>query len=494
MARKKYLIGVDSGTQGTKVIICDEYGNIVSQGSAVHEPIFQLQPGWQEQHPEDNWAKLCQASRQALDGLDAPKTDIVAIGLTGQRGTATLVDRSGQALRPFITWLDTRSLGVGSWLRENEPEIVEKAYKLTSVQGWLTRLLTGEFKDCVSYPPVGPLMVNVLLNWPDDSFSFEAYGMPREKLMDIVPPGTIYGCVTREAAEATGLPEGVPVVAGAGDKQCEVLGGGAVGRGQAYVTYGTLSSALTIAYDRPIISNCGAYYTLGAAVPGAWSPETSVRGHWMVTWFRDEFCRDLIAKAQECGLPPEELLNREAEQVPPGSEGLVVFPYWDARPSKSEAKGLILGFYNGLHRRPHVFRAILEGIAYGLREGIEHFAADSGVPITSVTVGGGGSKSDIGMQASADIFGVPCRRPHTAETSGLGAAIEAAVGIGLYGSYDEAVKHMTRAEAVFEPNPKNQELYDAIYQRVFSKIYPSLEQVFVSLNEIAQHTLIRMPD
>ncbi len=376
----KYIIGVDSGTQGAKVIICDLQGNIVSQGAAVHEPMFSLKPGWVEQHPEDNWLKFCQACQQAMANFPYAKEDIVAIGLTGQRGTGTLVDKNGEPLRPFILWLDVRLAYVGKFYCENEPEIVEKAYKLTSVQGWLVHHLTGEFRDCVSFPPSGPSAVNTTLAWPEDAKTYQEFGLPREMMLDVVPPGTVYGKLTKAAAEATGLPEGLPVVSGAGDKQCEVLGGGAIGRGQTYLTYGTLSSAITTVYDKPIMSPVGAYMTMGAAVPGAWSPETNVRGHWMVTWFKEEFGYQAVAEAQKRGCSPEQILNEEAEKVPPGAGGLVVFPYWDARPIVPEATGLMLGFYSGYHKRPHVFRAILEGIAYGLRGSLEYFAADFGRP------------------------------------------------------------------------------------------------------------------
>lgn len=484
---KKYLIGIDSGTQSTKVVASDNDGNVLLVTQAVHEPMFQLQPGWAEQHPEDNWAKFCQATREAMEKLPFPKSEIAAIGLTGQRGTSTLVDRDGNHLRPFIVWLDIRYGNIGQWLKENEPEIVAKAYKLTSVQGWLNKKLTGEFKDCAAYPPTGPASVTTSFSWPEDPKEYESFGIPREMLVDLVPPGTVYGCITKEAAELTGLPEGLPVVSGAGDKQCEVLGGGAIAPGEAYATYGTLSSLITTVYDQYVASPTGAYYTLGAAVPGAWSPETSVRGHWMVTWFKEEFGNSAVLEAAKRGVSAEQILNEEAEKVPPGSQGLIVFPYWDARAVCPEARGMMFGFYNGTHKRPHVFRAILEGIAYGLRSSIDTYSVDFGVPIQKVVVGGGGSKSDIGMQATADIWGVPIQRPHTSETCALGAAMEAAVGTGMYQDFPEAVQYMTRAQRTFEPIPANQKLYDDVYNQVFTKVYPSFKEVFKNLNRITAY-------
>jgi len=481
---KEYLVGVDSGTQGAKVIVSDAKGNIVSTGAAVHEPMFQLGPGWAEQHPQDNWVKFCQACQEAIARLPVPKSELAAVGVTGQRGTTALLDKNGTPIRPFVVWLDPRCAGWAHWIRENEPESYEKTYKISSVQGWLVKHLTGEFKDCIAYPGIGPMALYLDLALPDDPKVYEVYGMPREKIMDMVDPGTVYGVITKAAAEATGLPEGLPVVAGAGDKQCEVLGGGATRRGNAYVTYGTLSSLCTTSYDKPMVAKAGEYYSFGSALPGVWHAETSVRGHWMVTWFKEEFGYAAVVEAEKRGISPEQVLNEEAEKVPPGAEGLVLFPYFDARPFVPEATGLILGFYDAVHKRPHVFRAILEGIAYGLRGGLQVFEQDSGVPISKVVVGGGGSKSDLGMQATADIFGIPCTRPHTPETCALGAAMEAAVGVGMYKDFDEVVEHMTRAKSVFEPIPENVKLYNDIYERVFTQIYPSLEGVFKSLNEI----------
>jgi sugar (pentulose or hexulose) kinase len=481
---QEYLVGVDSGTQSVRVAVIDPHGNTISSGTARHEPMFQLSPGWAEQHPEDIWAKFCQAAQQAMAGLPVPKSALVAAGLTGQRSTTALLDPDGNPLRPFVIWVDPRRKKWVDWIRTHEPDNLERTYKIGSVQAWLVKRLTGEFNDCVGYPVIGPIDLDRLA-LSDDPAAYESFGMPREKVVDAYPPGTVVGLISREAAAETGLPEGLPVAVGAGDKQCEVLGGGAILPGQAYVTYGTLSSLLITTYARPLVSATGEYRSIGAAVPGAWNPELSLmRGHWIVTWFKEEFGHQAVEEAAKRGVSPEQVLNEEAGRVPPGSQGLVVFPYWEARPSVPEATGLILGFYDGVHTRAHVFRAILEGIAYGLRRGLETLACDSGVPIRDVTVGGGGSKSDPGMQITADIFGVPCKRPHTAETCVLGAAMEAAVGIGMYPDFGAAVRTMTRSRDCFEPIPANQALYDAVYDRVFTRIYPALEGVFANLNQI----------
>jgi len=484
----KYFMGIDSGTQSCRAIIIDMEGNIVCQGSAVNEPVAVLQLGWAEQNPEDNWNKFCQAVQNALAKFPHPKSEIVAVGLTGQRGTSILIDKNGHELRPFITWQDKRFFEVGQWLKNNEPENVEKAYKITSVQGWLVQKLTGLFQDCSVYPPAGPMAVYALQAWPDDPKVYDEYGLPREKLMDLIPPVTIHGPLTKKAAEATGLPEGIPIFAAAGDKQEEALGAGVISSGEFYVTFGTAGTVLTSVYDKYPMSKDASYFAFGSAAPGAFSVEGGLfRSHWIVTWFKEEFGRDAIEEGKRRGISAEEVLNEEAEKVPPGSEGLIVFPFWDARPWYPQAKGMIMGFHGSDHTRAHVFRAILEGICYGLRGSMEVISSDVRQPIKKVVIGGGGSKSKIGMQAAADIFGVSCQKAHISETCALGAAITAAVGSGNFKSFPEAVSHLNRNAVTYDPIPENVKLYNEYYEKVFTQIYPSLEKVFTDLNGLTNN-------
>jgi len=499
---KEYLIGIDSGTQSVRVIVFDKAGNIVSRGSADHEPYFSQQPGWAEQHPEDFWAKLCQASQQAIKQLPVPKEALAAAGLAVQRASIIAADENGNPLRPCISWLDQRrAVGIepipnlppmlnafqymskANWMRVNEPKTYEKTHKFLSVGGWLAHKLTGEFNDSVAMQVgIWPFDMGKLA-WHDNPVMYAVCGIPREKLADIYPPGTVLGHVTKAAAEETGLPEGLPIAAGAGDKMCETLGAGAIRPGQASITYGTLAG-LDITTDAHVQAQGGEYWTFPSAVAGAWNPEFAVpRGYWMVTWFRDEFGWKEMEEAAKRGVSPEEVLNEQAARVPPGAEGLVLAPYWSPPSVAPLSKGVILGF-EAHHTRAHVFRAILEGIAYGLRQGLDLFARDTGAPIEEVTIGGGGAQSDIAMQATADIFGIPTKRPHTVQICSLGAAMDAAVGAGLYGGFEDTVAHMTRSARVFEPIPENQTLYDAIYERVYKKLYPSLEEVYKNLKAI----------
>ncbi len=205
----------------------------------------------------------------------------------------------------------------------------------------------------------------------------------------------------------------------------------------------------------------------------------------MVSWFKQEFGVHEQSLAQERGVEPEVLFDELVNQVPPGSMGLVLQPYWSPglKVPGPEAKGSVIGF-GDVHTRAHLYRAILEGLGYALREGKERSEKRSHKPITEVHVSGGGSQSDAAMQITADIFGLPTIRPHLYETSGLGAAIDAAVGLGLQPNFDAAVKSMTHNSQVFEPVERNHKIYDGLYREVYMKMYRRLKPLYEAIREI----------
>ncbi|MFI4940963.1 MAG: FGGY-family carbohydrate kinase, partial [Burkholderiales bacterium] len=219
---------------------------------------------------------------------------------------------------------------------------------------------------------------------------------------------------------------------------------------------------------------------------GAYSTEVQIfRGYWMVNWFKEQFGHHEQALGAAQGVAAETLFDDLVNKVPPGSMGLMLQPYWTPgiKMPGPEAKGAIIGF-GDVHTRAHMYRAILEGLAYALREGKERIEKRSGVPITSLRVSGGGSQSDAAMQLTADIFGLPTARPHIYETSGLGAAIDAAVGLGLHADFPTAVRRMTRIGRVFEPIPANRKIYDELYTRVYQKMYPCLQPLYREIQKI----------
>lgn len=289
--------------------------------------------------------------------------------------------------------------------------------------------------------------------------------------------------MTEEAAEATGLKPHIPVVGCGSDKGCETLGMGVLDETKASLSFGTTATVQTTS-DRyyEAVRFMPAY---PASVPGKYNPELMIyRGYWMIRWFRDEFGYEEMKKAEKTGRFPEEYLNALLDEVPAGSLGLLVHPFWGPSLKKPFEKGSMIGF-GGDHKKSHMYRAILEGLGYALREGLEKIERKSGIRAEKIMVSGGGSQSDRICQLSADIFGRTMVRGKTYETSALGAAINMAVGIGLYETYEEAVGHMVHyEEREFHPDGTNNGLYEKLYP-IFLKINPLLENIF---NEIQAAT------
>jgi sugar (pentulose or hexulose) kinase len=303
-------------------------------------------------------------------------------------------------------------------------------------------------------------------------------------LPELVAPGTVIGAITAEAAAATGIPLGTPLVAAAADKACEVLGAGCLEPHIGCLSYGTTATINTTSTKYLEVTPFIPPYP--AAIPHAYSTEVQIfRGYWMVNWFKEQFGQQEKSLAAEQGVAPETLFDDLVNAVPPGSMGLMLQPYWTPgiKQPGPEAKGAVIGF-GDVHNRAHLYRAILEGLAYALREGKERIEQRSGVPITSLRVSGGGSQSDAAMQLTADIFGLPTARPHIYETSGLGAAIDAAVGLGLHPDFGTAIGAMTRIGRVFQPQPQHQRTYDALYHRVYKKMYARLQPLYQQIQDI----------
>ena len=209
----------------------------------------------------------------------------------------------------------------------------------------------------------------------------------------------------------------------------------------------------------------------------------------MVSWFRKEFAKYEEEEAEKLGIEPEELLNRKMEEIPPGSMGLILQPYWHPRENDPLSKGAIVGF-SGEHTRLHIYRAIVEGIAYELRRLGEIIEKHSGSKIRELRIGGGGSKSDEIMQITADVFGVRTCRLHTSNLSALGAAIDATVALKIYDNFPEAVANMVRVKEAFTPRPDNAKIYDRLFHEVYKKIYPALSPLHSKIAEITGYPKI----
>lgn len=511
---KDHILSIDNGTQSVRALIFDLRGNLVHKVKIPLEPYYSQEPGWAEQDADYYWKSLCRACRTLWQESPVPKDAIAGVAITTQRATIVNVDKDGQPLRPAIIWLDQRRAGglkpIGglwglafrasrmretvaylqaeaesNWIKLNQPEIWSKTYKYLFLSGYLTYRLTGRFIDSVGcqvgYVPFDYKKKRWAASW---SWKWEATQLTPDMLPELAEPAAEMGRITRHASEETGIPEGLPVIAAAADKACEVLGSGCLAPHVGCLSYGTAATINTTHYK--YIEAIPLIPPYPSAIPGAYSLEIQIyRGFWMVSWFRDQFAPVEKQLAEDRGVEAETIIEELLYKVPAGSMGLVLQPYWSPglKMPGPEAKGAIIGF-GDVHNRVHLYRAILEGLAYALREGKEREEARSGVEITELRASGGGAQSDAALQITADVFGLPVARPHIYETSGLGAAIDAAVGLKLYPDFQTAVQEMTRIGRFFEPDNDTHKIYDQLYRRVYRQMYHRLKPLYEEIRSI----------
>ncbi len=508
------ILAVDVGTQSVRALVFDATGLLVAGARIPIEPYVSPQPGWAEQDAELYWRTLGEACRRVLADPAVRRDAISGMAITTQRSTVVVTDELGRPLRPAIVWLDQRrtaglpfvggatglafrALGLrdtvggfmadceANWLRANEPNTWGAIRHYLLLSGFLTQRLTGRFVDSTA-SQVGFLPFDFKRQaWADDGdWKWFAAPIERAWLPELVPPTGRLGSLTATAALATGLRAGLPVIAAAADKACEVLGSGALTPETASLSYGTTATinTTTARYIEPI-----RYVPpYPAAIPGSYTMEIQVyRGYWMVEWFKREFGHREVAQAAADGIEPEALFDDLVQSVPAGSMGLTLQPYWSpgVRIPGPEAKGAIIGF-GDVHTRAHVYRAIIEGLAYALRDGAERTAKRTGVPLTSLRIAGGGSQSPSAVQLTADVFGLPVGRAHTHEASGLGAAVDAAVGLGLHRDVPTAAGAMVHVGEVRDPDPATHALYDELYRGVYRRMYRQLQPLYKEIRRI----------
>lgn len=509
-----HLLAIDVGTQSVRALVFDPRGALVAGARIPIEPYVSPRPGWAEQDAELYWQSIGEACTALWSGGAATPGMIAGVTLTTQRGTVVVTDDDGLPLRPAMVWLDQRrteglppigginglafrALGVrntvaafqadceANWIRVHEPATWRSIRHYLLLSGFLTHRLTGRFVDSLA-SQVGYVPFDYKrFRWAKaGDWRWETAPIEPDWLPELVPPTESLGDLAPAAAAMLGLPAGTPVVAAAADKACEVLGVGALEPHIGAISYGTTATINTT--QRRYVEPSPLVPPYPAAVPGSWSLEVQVyRGYWMVEWFKRQFGSREVRLAEELGVTPEALFDDLVRETPAGSMGLLLQPTWSpgVRIPGPEAKGAIIGF-GDVHTRAHLYRAILEGLAYALREGGERAAARAKVPLRELRVSGGGAQSPAAVQLTADIFGLPTARPHTHETSGLGAAIDAAVGLGIHPDIETAVREMTHVAEVLDPDPERNALYDDLYERVYRKMYDRLKPLYEEIRSI----------
>ncbi len=512
---EELVLSIDCGTQSLRAILFSLDGKIVGKEKVEYNPYFSIKPGWAEQDPEIYWDSLCKACQKLKERDKTNFSKIKGLGVTTLRDSMVNIGKDGNPLRPIITWLDQRKAksyykpgfpinmalkmvgmdsvlqkmekdGKSNWVRQNQPEIWENTHKYVQVSGFLNHRFTGEFVDSVA-SQIGHIPFDYKkLEWGNPfnplAFSSKLYPVEKEKLAGLVAPGKEIGRVTQIASRQTGIPEGVKVIACGSDKGCETLGMGVIDNTMASLSFGTTATIQTTTpfYIEPLPF----LPSYPAVIPNKFNPEIEIfRGYWMITWFKNEFAYKEVQMATLKGIPPEVVMNDLLNQAPPGAMGLVVQPYWSPGLGEPLAKGSIIGF-GDVHKKAHVYRAVIEGLAFALLDGKYKLEKKGKTNFSKMAVSGGASQSSEICQINADIFNLPMVQGSTFETSGLGAAICTAFGVGAFSSLEEAVKNMVTYQKTFNPNPKNVEIYSQLFHKVYKKMYKSLAPLYKEIQKI----------
>ncbi|WP_374008295.1 FGGY-family carbohydrate kinase [Leifsonia sp. LS-T14] len=437
-----FVVAIDSGSQSTKVLIIDEHGVVHASARVGLLPYAHPSPG-HAVHPDDDiWTSIAAACRTALDRFAGDPARIVGVGLCTIRFCRALLTADGELAEPMLSWMDERV---------SRPYVHDddRVAWLTTSSGYITHRLTGRFVDtAANYQGVWPID-QLTWRWSTDPTVFDSTGMPRGMLFDLVDPGELLGSVTPAAAAATGLPAGIPVFATANDKAVEALGAGLLRPDQIVLSLGTYISSMAVT-DRA--GGGPRHWVNFGSRPSQYLAESAGirRGMWTVSWFRSLLQGAAVRDDTMYDLEAE--LDCEAAVLPPGSDGVRAILDWLAPTDEPSRRGALLGF-SGPQGRAHIYRALLEGIAFEMADNADDLAAELGRTFTEVIVTGGGARSRILPQIVADVSGLTVRRAALDDAAGLGAAVCAAVGSGMHDGWDAALAAMVRLGPPMTPSP-----------------------------------------
>ena len=493
------FLGIDIGTGGTRAVLLDASGRVVSSATAAHAPFASLHAGWAEQDPSDWWNAVCNTIPECLERGKTAAGEISGIGLTGQMHGLVLLDQSGRVLRPSIIWCDQRTevecreitekIGAAQvleltaspaltnftlpkiwWVQKNEPEIWARVATILLPKDYIRLRLSGSRATDVA-DASGTLLFDVAgRQWSRPMM--EASRLNPDVLPKVFESREISGHVSEEGARATGLRAGVPVVAGAGDQAAGAVGLGIVRPGAVSATIGT-SGVVFAATASPVRDPAGRIHTFCHAVPQRWHVMgvTQAAGY-SLRWFRDQFGANGDPRLDDYAR-----LMTEASAAPAGADGLLWAPYLMGERTPyldPNARGALVGI-SSTHTRAHVIRAILEGVAFSLRDTLTIFA-ELKIPVESIRLGGGGARGDLWRQIQADVYGMPVGLPEAEEGPAFGAALLAGVGVGNWTSVENAADASVRVSQQIEPGPQNVTLMNRRY-REYRNLYPALRDL-----------------
>jgi xylulokinase len=492
------LLGIDVGTGGTRAVIIDEAGVVLASATAEHAPFASPQTGWAEQDPDDWWRAAREAVRESLSRSETKADEIAAVSFSGQMHGAVLLDEAGAVVRPALIWCDQRTEAqcqaiterVGAarlieltsnpaltgftlpkllWVRDEEPDHWARVRSILLPKDYARLRLTGDRATDVA-DASGTLLFDVA-NRGWSSAMLDEVEIERNYLPTVFESPEVTGSVSADGAAATGLREGTPVVAGAGDQAAGAVGMGIVRPGAVSATIGT-SGVVFAATDRPALDKNGRVHTFCHAIPGCWHVMGVTQGAGLsLRWFKDQF------GAAGDSEKPYEVLCEEAAKAPPGSNGVLWAPYLMGERTPHldpHARAALVGLALN-HGRAHIIRSILEGVAFSLRDSFT-ILAEMNVPINNIRLGGGGARAPLWRQIQADVYGRPVEVLMAEEGAAFGAALLAGVGIGVWATVAEACAQSVRVAGRIEPDPSAVTVMNARY-REYCAIYPALKAV-----------------
>jgi len=496
---KDLVVGVDASTTGCKAVIWDLNGEQVAQGRT-GIPLLKPRPSWHEQDANDWWTAMAEALRIATCGIDPDR--LAGLCICPQRETFVPVDQDGNPLRNAILWMDVRARslmpdfekGIGTdrfhrmtgkplssnltvlkiqWLRENEPDLFQQTDKFVDVAAYLNYKLTGEWGT--GWGIAGPAGLFDLRDncWSEEVLYF--LGLEVHQVPACYPTGTVIGKVTNKAAPECGLPPGLPIITGLGDGQAGGLGLNITHPGECYLSLGT--SVVSGTYTESYLTD-PAFRTMIAGIAGGYSLETVILGGtYTLDWFKG-FLGESLSLNQ---------LDDRILDLPPGAEGLLLVPYWNSALTPywdPKACGIVIG-WRGHHKPGHLYRAILEGIAFELRLHFEGVQTSLQQELYKLVVMGGGSNNDAWCQIIADVTGINVQRTNTTEATALGAGMIAACGVGLFNDFRSAVTTMAgEIRDHFSSSAQAHHQYSRLYQEVYKGLYPAIQPLSTRLAEI----------
>ncbi len=504
---KDLLIGIDVGTSGLKALMLDAHGRLLETATATY-PLDVPRPGWAQQDPGLWWKGCVQAIRKLLAASKVKPAEIAGIGLTGQMHGSVFLDRHGRVLTPAILWCDqrtapecaeiTRRVGGRAnllrltfnpalagftapkvlWVRRHLPQVSRACAKLLLPKDYIRYLLTGDFASDVA-DASGTLLFDVRnRRWSQPML--KALRIPPSWLPEVREGPDVTGVVSPAAARATGLLAGTPVVAGGGDQAAGAIGCGIIEPGIVSASLGT-SGVVFAACRLPRQTPDGRLHLFCSSVTGGWHlMGVMLSAGGALRWFRDELGRAVLpGKAMRAD--PYDLMLREAARVPAGSEGLIFLPYLTGERTPyadPAARGVFFGL-SLKHRAAHLTRAVLEGVAYGMRDSLE-LVRSMGVNVSRIRLSGGGARNALWCRIQASIYGAPSARLTREEGPALGAAILAGLGAHVFRDYSHAMRVCVAEKDRFLPEPALVRAYAPRY-RTYRRLYPALRDLFPEL-------------